>query len=88
MMVNSTPLRTAAANASRGVRIVFLIVAHGLRINGGILVGTRHNGKQRRVSRAQIGSWLAGAPKGVEFTIITTACFSGLWAVPFTKLRN
>jgi hypothetical protein len=76
-------VRTTSANAMPGERILVIIVAHGQRYTGDIYLGLNsEKSKRRTVSRLEVEASLAYAPNGVQITIISTACFSGLWILP------
>jgi hypothetical protein len=70
-------LQTTAQHAVCGDRIVVVIVAHGN--DSVVAIGSEY------VSRDALESSFAGINDGVSITIITTACVSGIWAVPFTN---
>jgi hypothetical protein len=69
-----------------------VVVAHGDDVNGDVRIGTmgteEHDpdtsrSEHRMMSRTLLESALAVAQDGVRITIISTACFSGLWLVPW-----
>lgn len=76
-----TNLQTAAKHALPGDRILVLIVAHGYKGTGDIVIGNEF------ISRDTLEMSFAGIDNGVEITIVTTACYSGIWAVPFANPR-
>jgi hypothetical protein len=58
-----------------------IIVAHGKDTNGDVEIGNES------ISRSVLESTFAGVDGGVNITILTTTCYSGVWAVPFTNPR-
>jgi hypothetical protein len=74
-------LQTAAEHAVSGDHILVIIVAHGCKDTGDIAVGNEF------ISRDTLEMSFAGIDNGVEITIVTTACYSGIWAVPFANSR-
>jgi hypothetical protein len=76
-----TSLQTAAEHAVPGDRILVIIVAHGSKGTGDITIGNEF------ISRDTLEMSFAGINNGVEITIVTTACYSGIWAVPFANPR-
>lgn len=59
-----------------------VIVAHGQKFTGDVYLGLDTDTLENHtVSRTEIEASLA-SPNGVDITIISTACFSGLWILP------
>jgi hypothetical protein len=87
-------VRRVASAAQPGERIVVIVAAHG-DVSGDVEIGTmgsEHHeaqtmggarSRERKMSRTLLESALAVAQDGVRITIISTACFSGLWLVPW-----
>ncbi|KAF8448166.1 hypothetical protein BGX38DRAFT_1270531 [Terfezia claveryi] len=75
--------------AIAGERIMIVIVAHGSK-TGEVGIGwTNVKGrKQDLVIREEMEAALSSAKDGVDITILTTACFSGLWTIPFDLLKT
>ncbi|TDL24950.1 hypothetical protein BD410DRAFT_826881 [Rickenella mellea] len=71
----------ASLNVFPGERILIVMIAHGQRVTGDLEIGDEY------VTRAQVELRLAGIKNGVEITIISTSCFSGIWAMPFKNPR-
>ena len=73
-------LQSTAQEASPGEQILIVMVGHGSYL-GDVELGSSS------VSRDMVELALAGMKEGVEVTIVTTACYSGLWAIPFENNR-
>jgi len=78
-----------AAKADDGERIMIIIVGHG-NSSGEVGIGTVSESlsDDEVLTREEVEAVLAPAKDGVEVTILTTACYSGLWAVPFEALHT
>ena len=73
-------LQSTAREATSGEQILIVMVGHGSYL-GDVELGSSS------VSRDMVELALAGIKEGVEVTIVTTACYSGLWAIPFKNSR-
>jgi hypothetical protein len=69
-------LQSTAHEAISGEQILVIMIGHGSYL-GDVELGSSF------VSRDMVELALAGMREGVEVTIVTTACYSGLWAIPF-----
>ncbi|KAJ7748511.1 hypothetical protein DFH07DRAFT_1035803 [Mycena maculata] len=72
-------LREAVAQAKANECLIVIVCAHGERVTGSLQLGDRES------TMARMRSILCQAK--TPTTIITTACYSGLWAVPYRR-RN
>lgn len=73
-------LQSTAQEATSGEQILIVMIGHG-SYSGDVQLGSSS------VSRDVVELALAGMKEGVEVTIVTTACYSGLWAIPFKNSR-
>ncbi|RPB18644.1 hypothetical protein L211DRAFT_901702 [Terfezia boudieri ATCC MYA-4762] len=82
-------IKNIAMKAEENERIMVIIVAHGSR-SGEVGIGCVGEGptEEEVVTRDEVEAVLAPAADGVQVTILSTACFSGLWAVPFEALKT
>ena len=73
-------LQSTAQEATSGEQILIVMIGHGSYL-GDVELGSSS------VSRDMVELALAGMKEGVEVTVVTTACYSGLWAIPFKNSR-
>ncbi|KAJ7651522.1 hypothetical protein DFH06DRAFT_1207248 [Mycena polygramma] len=73
-------LREVVASATELERIMIIVCAHGERATGSVSLG----GSRFSVTRMKGILCQSKAPA----TILTTACFSGLWALPYPNPRS
>jgi hypothetical protein len=76
-----TSLQKADEHAVLGDHILVIIVTHGCKDTGDITIGNKF------ISQDTLEMSFVGIDNSVKITIVTTTCYSGIWAVPFAKLR-
>jgi hypothetical protein len=77
-----TELSNACQAATKGERIMVILVGRSRVGDGAVDIISRH------ITRLELESCFVQAAAGVSITVIDTACYSGIWTVPFRKLRN
>jgi hypothetical protein len=74
-------IQQAASSASKGDWIIIVVVAHGSQ-QGEVAIGKDELGHLALVMREDIEARLTFAHEDIKTTIISTACFSGMWLLP------
>ncbi|KAJ7045015.1 hypothetical protein C8F04DRAFT_1174007 [Mycena alexandri] len=70
-------LRNAVKTATNGERLIVIMCAHGEQNGGAVRLG------KLKFTRERMQGILCQA--AVPTTVLTTACYSGLWAIPYRK---
>jgi hypothetical protein len=80
-------IQDVASSVIEGDRLVIIIVAHGSN-DGEVGIGKDDLGSDICITREDIEERLAFAANDMKTTIITTACYSGLWLLPLSTRFN